>query len=298
MNRKDALEQITSTDQHSRLQAARFLARFAQPGDREQLQSALRSETVLWIRTALATAIDRAQGGGLDEPGSAEQETPSEEMESVERIRTMAVQEVTQQLVHEIRPILGLIMHHAGHEIASYEQSETRKHLERLGMLLTAFDRLNEASAAPELSEFDVSELLRSIIANERGDRALTVEAAGPTPLIVLGDRTLIEIVLRNGVANAIEATEGQPPEPGLVVVSWGETDRDYWVSVLDKGPGPPSSPETAFRMGSTTKEEHVGMGLALARQASASLSGTITLEPRSQTGGARFSFRWPKLSR
>ena len=99
----------------------------------------------------------------------------------------------------------------------------------------------------------------------------------------------LIQIIFCNAVRNAIEATtEAGALNP--VVVNWGTTDRDFWIVVLDDGPGIPIGLSRAFDIGTTTKKEHLGMGLALARQAALSLNGKISLSPRNGKG-ARFEF-------
>jgi len=159
---------------------------------------------------------------------------------------------------------------------------------------------LSQAAVAPILQEFDLSGLARGIVDIEMTGHRARVELAGSTPLLVIGDSTLVELTLANGIRNAIEAVEQLhtklddiPP----VVINWGETDRDVWVAVLDKGAGPPLAIGRAFEIGSTTKEGHLGMGLATARQAVESLSGTVTLALRSEGGGARFEFRWPKTA-
>jgi signal transduction histidine kinase len=80
------------------------------------------------------------------------------------------------------------------------------------------------------------------------------------------------------------------------IVIGWGETDRDLWLSILDRGKGFPQGFAKLFEIGTTTKKNHLGMGLALARQAALSLNGQITLAPR-QPNGAKFEFRWPRNS-
>ena len=79
-------------------------------------------------------------------------------------------------------------------------------------------------------------------------------------------------------------------------MVNWNVTDVEYWVAILDGGPGPPYGFNRAFDIGSTTKEgDNLGMGLASAKRAIESLSGSIALMPRSEAGGARLEFRWPR---
>jgi signal transduction histidine kinase len=103
-------------------------------------------------------------------------------------------------------------------------------------------------------------------------------------------------MALENGLRNAVEATAGHHDDTGLpsVVVTWGTTDRDFYVSVLDRGVGLPGGVHRVFDIGSTTKRGHLGMGLALAKQAVRTLGGRVALRPR-KDGGVGYEFRWPR---
>lgn len=111
------------------------------------------------------------------------------------------------------------------------------------------------------------------------------------------GDDSLVEVAVRNGLRNSIEATEAAAGGSGKlenVVINWGETEKDYWIAILDHGNGLPPGSERIFDIGSSTKEGHFGMGLALAKRAAWSLRGDITLTPR-KDGGVKFEFRWAR---
>ena len=76
-------------------------------------------------------------------------------------------------------------------------------------------------------------------------------------------------------------------------MVSWGTTDVDNWVSIVDVGIGFKGNVQRAFDIGTTTKAGHHGMGLAIANQAIVSMGGGIILVPNER--GVRFEMRWPK---
>jgi signal transduction histidine kinase len=118
---------------------------------------------------------------------------------------------------------------------------------------------------------------------------------AGPSPFVAVGDRGLVELALRNGVINAVEATReiDAGDDDHSIVVNWNKTDRDYWVAVLDRGPGIPERAAAIFDFGTTTKEGHLGMGLALAIRAARSMRGDLSIATR-ETEGARYELRWP----
>jgi signal transduction histidine kinase len=161
--------------------------------------------------------------------------------------------------------------------------------------LLNAIDKLGQAASAPVYKEFDFVELLDSIVASESDGKTVKIEMAGPKPFVKIGSRELVQLIVSNSIRNAIEATE-ELNVSDSIVLSWGETDRDFWLAVLDRGVGFPHGFSKAFEIGTTTKKNHLGMGLALAQQAALSLNGNITLSPR-KPNGAKFEFRWPRVS-
>lgn len=299
MKREEALSALRSRALDKRLEAARSLITLAKPGDAASMQEALASETVVWVQSALKRAlarINRAVGPSTSE-ADLEEIVPAE---AAEQIRTIAVNNVTRQIVHEIAPVVGVLRIHAQAEIANYSDSNTQQQIERLSSWLDALDRLSSAAVAPKLAEFDLSETVRKTADGETAARHTRVDLAGPSPLLLVGDRSLIELALSNGIRNALEAAEQMDGAGDLppVVVSWGETDRDFWIAVLDRGMGPPEAASRAFEIGTTTKKGHLGMGLATARQAMQSLGGEVALSLRGEGGGARFDLRWPKTER
>lgn len=299
MTREEALEALKSSDLHTRLQSARFLAQSARSEDLEDLNRVLVNEKVVWVRTALRQAIIHASKVDERTTEDAQDLGTIVPTEIFDQIRTIAVNETTKRIVHEIAPILGILRIYARDEIQRFDQSKTKEQLERLGDLLQAIDGLSQAAVAPLLQEFDLSARIRKIVDAEMSARNIRIDLAGQSPHLVVGDPGLIEIALSNGIRNAIEAVLGSHNEikesPSPVVVTWGETDCDIWIAVLDKGPGPPVAVERAFEIGNTTKENHLGMGLPTALQAVKSMLGRVTLALRAENGGARFEFRWPK---
>jgi signal transduction histidine kinase len=69
-------------------------------------------------------------------------------------------------------------------------------------------------------------------------------------------------------------------------------TDKDYWISILDDGIGLSDAPKNMFEVGKTSKKEHPGFGLAIAKQAMDTLDGTLSLAPYSGRG-AKYEMRW-----
>jgi signal transduction histidine kinase len=212
------------------------------------------------------------------------------------QIRNQAVEWVAGLLLHEIASPIGLAKRSASREIADYDVSRTKRHLERVERIFEAIEQLKGAAGVPRAEQFDLVELISDIVITEAGsDREPQVAFVGPKPMMVSSDPTLLRLAICNGVRNAFEAVAtANADDPHPIVVTWGQTDIDYWVAVLDRGVGMVGSSEAAFQIGKSTKQGHSGFGLAIARQAMETLGGTVVLEPAAQ-GGTRYEARWER---
>ena len=193
-------------------------------------------------------------------------------------------------LVHDARPLLQRVEVVAEDEIDDYEGSDTERALGRLRELFQAMERLADASASPTFVEFDLRDSILSAI-SDSGASTKRVSVPRADPLSVTGDPSLLSLVLVNFVRNAVESLDGSSPPP--VVVTFGTTDADVWVSVLDEGRGLPVG--NFMEPGQTTKNrsDHFGYGLAIAERAARSFRATIRLSPR-QPRGTAAEVRWP----
>lgn len=294
MTREEALQGLSSDSAHDRLKAARFLARNSDPSDIQVLRDALQSETVSYVRTGLELAIKRASNSTFPVVGEAiqEYEIPADVRA---QIRNEVTEEITGQILHEIASPVGLIASAVAREVPDYEHSKTRRYVENLKRVFDAIEQLKGAVAVPRPEEFDLAELLTEIVSEEAGDRPVEISLHGAKPMLITSDRALLRFAISNGIRNAVEAVlDAARAEPHPIVVTWGETDVDYWVAVLDRGPGITGPAESAFGIGKTTKKGHSGFGLAIARQAIETLGGICTLQPATE-GGARFEVRWER---
>lgn len=293
--RQDVLGRLKSAKPHERLRAARELSKSAVKQDRLALEEALAAESVTWIRAALDAAIQRCGGITKRLHEDVAELVATDEDALAEEVRAQAIEETTGRFVHEMRKIVGQTVLSATDEVESYEGSRTHYNLQRIRRLLKAIEILGQAAGAPQIQDFNLPELIVTITSEvEENTPDLRIDRVGPDPLLVSGDRSLLEVAFQNGLYNAIEASSelGRP-----VLVTWGETDRDYWIAVLDQGHGLPPHSDQAFEIGVTTKSgEHLGMGLALARRAVRSMGGEIALSPR-QGAGASYELRWPRSS-
>ncbi len=97
-------------------------------------------------------------------------------------------------------------------------------------------------------------------------------------PCALSGDPTALSHLLGNIIGNALEATG----PGGAVEIRIRTEDKQHRIEVIDTGPGPP--PEIAGKLFDpfvTGKEQGVGLGLAVAKQAAELHGGTIVWERR-----------------
>jgi signal transduction histidine kinase len=115
-------------------------------------------------------------------------------------------------------------------------------------------------------------------------------------PLIEV-DPVQIQQVLVNLVSNALDAMRWTPPDRRKVEISTaGNGDNEVRLSVRDYGTGLRAEVhERLFDRFFTTKEQGLGMGLAIVRSIVESHGGKIDAE-NVPDGGARFHFTLPVI--
>ena len=295
MTRQEALSQLTSEDAHTRLLSARALAGLATVADANIIEAALKIESDPWARRALElallTAAKRVQvaivadGPSREADGRTRDPKPSD------------LADAAAELLHEAGTILGVVDKRASEEIDDYDHSDTKNAVDRMRSYFRALQALNDAGSISRNEEFVLSALVNEVVSSEGAPADRRIVLAGPESLVVVGDRNLVGLILRNGLKNALEATLSLPSDTSHppVLIAWDETDRDYWVAVLDRGPGLAQTSERAMRFRATTKSRdyHFGAGLTIAKRAAESLGGEIALTQRAG-GGVAFGFRWP----
>ena len=115
-------------------------------------------------------------------------------------------------------------------------------------------------------------------------------------PLIILGDRGMIEIVLNNLINNAIKFT----PNHGRIQITLAKKEHEAWLNVTDTGIGIPHEDldrifrrfyqvESALRR----RYEGMGLGLAIVKDLVELHNGRIWAESKDRTG-SRFTVALP----
>ena len=321
-------ERAPPANSGERRRAARFLAQNATGADRDRLSKIRGVEHNAWVCRALDQALKRSEmGGSVDSTVATEEmrETPLADAHLYDELRAQAIAETSAMFLHELRPLVGILELNAATEIDGYECSRTKVSVNRVRSFFDAIARLRMASVVPALQEFDLTDLVVRVAADEvmRGRATLddfneqVDEAAGLDdeaeqapqqpmaklslgrrgPVATTGDPALVEMVAANALRNAVEAVlvVWEPRRNG-VTLNWGVTDIDSWIVVHDEGCGLPAGRDRLNEPGIGTKKDqgHLGMGLTIAQRAIASMGGVIRLTPRSRAG-VSCEIRWPR---
>ena len=318
-----AFERTPVPTSSERLRAARYLAKKATKADRNRLYKFREGERNSWVRHALDQAMIRSEAYG-SVVTVEEEETPLDRI-LYEELRAQAIEETSAMFLHELRPLVGSLERAADADIKRYACSGTKAAIGRVQSFLEAIERLQKATSALALHQFDLTDLVFRVAAaedeqgratldnlKEEADESIGLEGdaepasqkagikltlARRDPVITTGDPTLVEIAVANALRNAIEAvSEVQESNRRDIILNWGETDVDCWIVILDEGCGLPSGLNRLMEPGASTKSKkqgNFGMGLPIAQRAIQSTKGSIILTPRSGSG-ASCEIRWP----
>lgn len=284
---------LNSNDPRERLDAARYLVDNAKKMHAAQIDAALGNETVPWVRSALLRALQKIRQNSPTKRSKRKQELT---VLDTAQIYSNALETTAAQIIHEIEPILGSLRLSAEIEVPQFDGSDTQRGLDRLDALIIALSCLRQAASAPKVRELTLDHCIYIWVDEEISGRSIGLLRAGPQDCLVEGDQGLIYLGFINGLRNAIDATKALSVEDDNypdIIVNWGTTDIDNWVSIVDSGIGFRGNLTRAFDIGSTTKANHLGMGLATAQQAMTSMDGSVRLIPGER--GVRFEMRWPK---
>ena len=291
MDRVEALLALQQDDPERRLEAARSLAHSAIRDDAPAIRAAIEGEGDRWTRHHLLRALRFS----VDRRTNRRRLALITSQEQQDQIFGVAVGAVTRLLLHEVNAILGDIRRYAERELADgYQDSKTRRSVERLDRLTSAIAELNRAASPAKIAEFDLATTVDSL-ADACATRAEhAVDVTGRRPALVRSDEALVELAVDQAIRNAIEANRAAGSSDPILV-SWDVDPDHFSVTVLDRGVGLPRGFDRSLRTIRTTKDKktHQGLGLMTASRAAKSVGGSIQVTPRAE-GGTAFSFAAP----
>ena len=240
----------------------------------------------------------------------AEQEASQHRAELAHLTRVTTLNELSGSLAHELYQPLAIILSNAQaaqrllskappdlqevEDILVDIVAEDRRATELIERLRTLFKRGESTSLPVSLNEA-VDDVLR-LAQSDLSARGITITCSMPESLPqVSGDRVQLQQVLLNLLLNAADAMSAKPPGKRLVHLSAEKHDQSVRVSVRDEGCGLPEDAARVFHPFFTTKQDGLGLGLAISRAIISAHGGRLWAESPT-AGGAVFHFEIPEL--
>jgi two-component system, LuxR family, sensor kinase FixL len=219
--------------------------------------------------------------------------------------RTAVVGELAAALAHEIRQPLTAILINSQTALRLIESQPSRD-LEGIRDILQqlvsdgrrageVIQRMRTFASKNEVPRglIDLNSVVREAAQLVRHDtirrRTEIRFALSDDPLVVFGDRVQLQQVVLNIVLNALEAVDQSPQSSRLVTIeSSRAAQHTALLTVRDTGPGVPEDRlESIFAPFVTTKQNGMGMGLAISRTIVEAHGGVAWCESDRRVGGA-----------
>ena len=231
-----------------------------------------------------------------------------EQVELLSRVSLLG--EMTASLAHELNQPLAAIVNNATAAMQYLEQG--RLNPEQLQDILNdvvadgrrAYDVMHNVRSAIKKGaairgRINLNDVVKAVTHMVQPDATMhlcKIKTSLPVDLPPIeGDPIQIQQAVINLVRNAFDAMRDAPPSRRVVEITTNYNgDGAIGVSVRDYGSGiSEATRERLFEQFFTTKDEGLGMGLAIVRSIVEAHGGTIGAE-NAQGGGARFHFRLP----
>jgi PAS domain S-box-containing protein len=251
--------------------------------------------------TVLCTCRD------ITELKQAERDLAAIRLELAHAARLALVGELSSSIMHEIRQPLAATMANASAGKLLAQSSEVREifeEIERSGIRtadiiehLQALVRKRPLALQPLDVNQVTRDVLRLVAADAHRRCATLVAELSPALPSIRADRVCLQQVLINLVVNALDAVnESSGAERRVIVRTSNAADR-VEISVSDTGNGiPPDALPKVFDTFFTTKNEGVGLGLAISRSIVEAHGGRIWAEDH-HGRGATFRLSLPTRS-
>lgn len=245
---------------------------------------ALQTETVPQVRRLLLQVLDsrqRADHGTADVPSAAVLSAP----ETAEPSGSAQL-DIASLIRHELAPAVGWIRLAADSEISSFGQSKTNGAVRKLQRRIDGLVAIIKSSEELNLKRFSLPHVLLENWPDAHSDPAIS-----PRPdeksIDIVTDEGLFSVLISNVFQNALDASRDAQGDAS-VQISWGYTERNYWVRVTNPFRGDRLSLADVAPVGSSSKMAHQGQGLALIQTVASRLELAVNLEGAS--GTASFS--------
>jgi len=216
----------------------------------------------------------------------------------------------TADAAHELRTPLAAIRAQAQVARASRDDAERAHALDqviagcdratRLSEQLLTLARLEAGEWRERLAPCDLGGVAREVLAEAAQtahSRGVAVELHAEAPVAVRGDASLLHVLLRNLVDNALRYGAGG----SALRIEIGRSASGAVLRVVDQGPGVPAVDRSRvldrFYRGLGTGESGAGLGLAIAARIAALHGAALELDEGPGGHGLAVTVRWPILA-
>ncbi|KAA1424668.1 sensor histidine kinase KdpD [Mumia zhuanghuii] len=266
----------------------------------------LRGRTLAASDRRLVTAYAAHAAVVLERARAATEQARAVQLAEADRTRTALLAAVSHDLRSPLAAIKAAVSSLRNDEIDWSEEDEAEllmtveESADRLDALvanLLDMSRLRAGAITALPDDVDVESVLRHAIAPLPDADRVDIQVDADLPL-VHADAGLLERVLANLCENALKHTSSRVAVQGSTYVETDGAPR-VCLRVVDHGPGVPSEAfDQLFapfqRLGDVPQGDGVGLGLAVARGLTESMSGTLDAE-ETPGGGLTFVLSLPR---
>lgn len=296
-NLQNALQDLQDSTATKRFEAVKFFLKNKHPEAKKQLEKVLATEKVKYIKIHLKNAINILENVEIEKKFKEEliEEKIIINEDAKNYFKTLAIDEFSGVILHELEPKIGILKSILERDIPNYHESRIKLKINDFEQFFISLRDLRKSTHTPIYSEVKISNLVKEIFSEEiKNYQKIKIIFEGEEDLIIKTDKYLLSFILSNGIRNALESlNELDVEDDKKMMIYWGLTDIDIWISISDEGIGLKDSSENAFKLGNTTKSSHTGFGLNIIEQAINSLLGEVTLS-NNHPKGAKLNIRIP----
>lgn len=280
---------LTSPSPNDRARAATWLVLNPQAISTRELMQALQTETVPRVRTTLLVVLEKRKGlifprvNSSDHKDTRADHPPRDLPDHVD---------IAALIRHELSPAVGWISLAADDEIPDFESSKTQEAVNKLQRRINGLVAMIKSSQELNLRRLVLPQAIIDNWPDSLSAPEITPHSS-PARLEIETDEGLFSILLSNALQNAIDASRDAVGEPAAQI-SWGYTDQNYWVRIVNPFKGNQFTLADVVGVGSTSKPSHQGHGLSLVETVANRLGIAINLEGHSGTASFTISGKRP----
>lgn len=294
MSKQELLEILENGLSSEKLVAIAKLRDLVDREDLIHLRRIAENEVDMFVKNAINRIINK-----INSPQLSEIEVINPEFNTVEfnkKVKAEAIEWVSGTILHELSKYVAQIQLEAKAEVKDYHNSRIKNKIDKFIEVFDAISDLKKANNLNNFINFDLHDYIQDCIEQEYNEHSDYITLIGAKPFNINSSKGLISLVFKNGLKNAVEAVSIKSIEGRRIFIILGNKNSEYWISIIDNGPGLTEALKSKFfNIGITTKESHIGFGLAIAEQAIQTLNGSIDLN-NSDKGGVEFKMCWRSI--